>query len=141
MSETAAGAVALSPVGPFDFSLYWLIAGGMAGALVRSLWTHGQKNFGWETAQDVVVGALIGGLYTLEFDLPGLGIRWPFIPLPAQATDLQRALVIAVISMVSVAVIKRMLMTWAPTYMAKFAGPLAPANGSGMPSSPGPHHP
>lgn len=111
---------------PSPFDVYWLIAGGVAGALARALWTHDQKNFGWETAQDVVVGALIGGLYTLEFSIPGLGLDWPLVPLPIQATTLQRALVVAVISMVSVSVIKRSLMAWAPAYMARLTGVLSP---------------
>ena len=95
-----------SLVGPYD--AYWLAAGGALGALARSLWTSGQKNWGLETAQDVVIGAVSGLLWTISFTIPGVGLTWPLIPLPVNATSLQRAALVGVITMVTVALTKRL---------------------------------
>ena len=128
-----------SLVSPYD--AYWLAAGGALGALARGLWTSGQKNWGLETGQDVIIGAACGLLWNLNFTIPGVGLTWPLIPLPVHATPIQRAALVAVITMVTVAVTKRLLFAVVPAYMAKFASHLPGGQSNGTPGGPVPPSP
>lgn len=103
----------------------WLALGGVVGALARALWTRGQRNFGWETAQDCFLGAAVGLLWTVPIE--PLSVVWPPFELSEKASTLQRAGLVAVFVCVTVELLKQALIRWAPAYMARFAGSVAPA--------------
>ena len=127
-----------SGIGPYD--AYWLAAGGALGAFSRALWIQGQKNLSLESAQDTVLGLFTGLLWNLSFTIPGLGIDWPLVPLPVHATEIQRAAMLAVITMVTTAASKRLLFTAAPAYMDRLTGGrlMAPSVSPAPPGGPMP---
>lgn len=92
----------------------WLMGAGLVGALAQALWTTGQKKFGWETLQDAFFGVAIGGLWTV----PLFGL-WPPFQLHADASYVQRALLIAVFTALGVRVLKRVLIGVVPAYMER----------------------
>ena len=100
---------------------YWLAAGGIIGALVRAIFIKHQDTFGRETGFDAILGLLIG----LLWNVPILGV-WPFFELPAHASYVQRAALVALFVMVTIELIKRVLITWAPTFLEQKLGAVIP---------------
>lgn len=97
-----------------DPETLWLMAGGLAGAVLCVLWTKGQKKLGFEALQDCFFGVAIGGLWTV----PLFGL-WPPFELAPHASYVQRALLMAVVAAIGVKVIKRAAMSLLPAYMEK----------------------
>jgi len=99
----------------------WLMGGGIIGAIVRALWTRGQKNLGLETVHDAFIGLLIGALWTVE--IPMIGGIWPPFEFSVNASYVQRALLVSVFVLVAVEGIKQCLVRWGQGYLSKLGGP------------------
>ena len=100
---------------------YWLAAGGVVGALVRAIFIKHQETVGRETGFDCFLGCVIG----LLWNVPVLGV-WPFFELPEHASNLQRAALVALFVMVAVEIIKRILISWAPSFLEHKLGASLP---------------
>jgi hypothetical protein len=115
---------------PGTVDTLWLMLAGGGAAAVRVLWTGGQKNLSYESLQDVVIGVLIGGLWTAPMP-SGIAAVWPPFEFAATASMLQKGLMVSAFSLAGVEVLKKVLLKWAPEYINKLGGRLAPPTDGG----------
>lgn len=107
------------PVSPWE--PYALALGGVLGAACRAFFKTGQANWSRETVQDVVLGGVIGFLWSVPMSFPVVGDVWPPFELP-KASLAQRAVIVGVFCWLTVEMVKTILMRWAPTWFEKYTG-------------------
>lgn len=102
----------------------WLAVGGALGVVVRVFLTNGQKNISRESVQDVLLGALIGYLWSvpLPYELPIIGVGWPPFTFPETARVGQKAAMVGGFTWLTAEVIKRLLMRYKPAWLDRYSG-------------------
>ena len=114
----------------------WLALGGALGVAVRAFLTNGQRNLSRETAQDILLGGLIGYLWSIPvpYEIPLIGIGWPPFPFPEAAGISHRAAIVGGFTWLCAEAVKSLLVRFRPAWLDRYAG----GNGKDAPKEPQP---
>lgn len=126
MALSAAAVSPLVAVPGSSWEPYALAGAAMLGVAARAYFTNGQRNVSRETIQDVVIGGVLGYLWTvppITVDLPIIGeLGWPPFHFPATWALGYRAVIIGALTWGSIDTIKKIVMRLMPALFERYVG-------------------
>lgn len=108
------------------------MSGAVFGILWRAKFTKDQLVFSKETAQDIFVGMVVAGLWSMQFTLTTIGdtnIGWPPFTIPKDIELAKRFLIIAAFMYLFIEHIKKLALKIVPKFFERWTGISINGNG------------